>query len=87
MAQVYTVNDKRELETVVVSPVVEVYYYSAKEKLLNSHKKCSDKLEEIKRQVLNCTSLVRNLFYYLHVSCYGPYGLQVVYICALQDGR
>ncbi|KMT03583.1 hypothetical protein BVRB_8g192580 [Beta vulgaris subsp. vulgaris] len=54
-AKVYTVNDKRELETVVVSPVVEVYYYSAKEKLLNSHKKCSDKLEEIKRQ---CTSVL-----------------------------
>lgn len=54
-AKVYTVNDKRELETVVVSPVVEVYHYNSNEKFSSSRKKCLDKLEEIKRQ---CTSVL-----------------------------
>ncbi|XP_057537099.1 dicer-like protein 4 isoform X3 [Amaranthus tricolor] len=54
-AKVYTVHDKRELETFVVSPVVQVYYYSSNDKLLESHNKCLDKLEEIKRQ---CTSML-----------------------------
>ncbi|KNA22477.1 hypothetical protein SOVF_033880 isoform A [Spinacia oleracea] len=54
-AKVFTVNDKSELETVVVSPVVEVYHYSSNENMSSSHKKCLDKLDEIKRQ---CTSML-----------------------------
>ncbi|XP_021741889.1 dicer-like protein 4 isoform X2 [Chenopodium quinoa] len=54
-AKVYTVNDKRELETVVVSPVVEVYHYSSSEIMSSSQKRCLDKLEEVKRQ---CTSML-----------------------------
>lgn len=50
--QVYTVNNNRELETVVVSPVVQVYYYASNTKLSSSSlHRCLDKLGEIRRQV------------------------------------
>ncbi|KAL2930011.1 Dicer-like protein 4 [Bienertia sinuspersici] len=52
-AKVYTVNDKTQLEAVVVSPVVQVYHYSSNENLSSSHQKCLDKLEDIKRQCIS----------------------------------
>lgn len=63
LAQVFTVNDKSELETVVVSPVVEVYHYSSNENMSSSHKKCLDKLDEIKRQVLYCTASLDSILF------------------------
>ncbi|KAL9242481.1 hypothetical protein vseg_016474 [Gypsophila vaccaria] len=53
-AKVYTVNDNSELETVVVSPVVQVYHYNSNTKLSSSSlNRCLDKLGEIRRQCLS----------------------------------
>ncbi|KAH9603173.1 hypothetical protein KSS87_008418 [Heliosperma pusillum] len=50
-AKVYTVNNNNELETVVVSPVVQVYHYTSNTKLSSSSlHRCLDKLEEIRRK-------------------------------------